>query len=288
MVPVSKWFFSAEPGQAPRSTTVVDVAFGVVATAAAASRPVTRRVVVVSGPIVGAVLRPPVLGPRYQPQTWLTRLARSGEQRRVQLLGALSELLDELAPVLAETVLRRIDLTGLVRRYVDLDAVVEDVDLDAVAARLDVDAVVNRVDLNRIVRERVDLDAVAAGLDVDAVVNRLDLNRIVRERVDLDALVATVDLAAVIDRIDLVGLAEDVIAEVDLPAIIRESTGSMASDTVLGVRMQSISGDEALGRAVDRLRLRRRRRAAANGAPDVAPPAEVLPPQPRPGATDRP
>jgi hypothetical protein len=219
-----------------------------------------------------------MLGPRYQPQTWLTRLAKSGEQRRRELLVALSELLDELTPLVAETVLRRVDLTALVRRYVDLDAVVEDVDLDAVAARLDVDAVVNRLDLNRIVRERVDLDALVATVDLDAVV----------ATVDLDAAAARLDLAAVIDRIDLVGLAEDVIAEVDLPGIIRESTGSMASDTVLGVRMQSISGDEALGRAVDRLRLRRRRHAVANGAPDVAPPAETPPPQPRPGATDRP
>jgi hypothetical protein len=297
VVPVNKPFDSTGPGTVPTSTTLVDIALGAAATSVAAGRPVARRVVAVAGPVMRGVLRPPMLGSRYQPQTWLTRLAKSGEHHRRELLEALSELLDELTPAVAETVLRRVDLTALVRRYVDLDAVVEDVDLDAVAARLDVDAVVNRLDLNRIVRERVDLDAVAADLDVEAVVNRLDLNRIVRERVDLDALVATVDLdavagrldlAAVIDRIDLVGLAEDVIAEVDLPGIIRESTGSMASDTVLGVRMQSISGDEALGRAVDRLRLRRRRHVVANGAPDVAPPAETLPPQPRPGAADRP
>jgi hypothetical protein len=139
----------------------------------------------------------------------------------------------------------------------------------------------------------VDIDAVAQRLDIDAVVARLDLNRIVRDRVDLDGLVATVDLdavaarldvAAVIERIDLVGLAEDVIAEVDLPEIIRGSTGSMASDTVRGVRMQGISGDQAVGRAVERLRLRRGRRDAANGGPS----AEDIPAQPRPGTTERP
>ena len=44
-------------------------------------------------------------------------------------------------------------------------------------------------------------------------------------------------------------------AEVDLAELIRQSTGSVASDTVRGVRMQGISGDEAVGRAVGRLRV---------------------------------
>jgi hypothetical protein len=57
-----------------------------------------------------------------------------------------------------------------------------------------------------------------------------------------------------------VGLAEEVIDAVDLPEIIRESTGSMASDTVRGARMQGIHADEAVGRAMDRILLRRSRR----------------------------
>ena len=168
----------------------------------------------------------------------------------------VSRVLDVAVPAVLDAVLRRVDLTGIVRRYVDLDAIVSEVDLDAAAARLDVDAVAGRLDL----------DAVAARLDVEAVVDRLDLTRIVRERVDLDGLVAGVDVDAVaarldidrvIARIDLVGLAEDVIAAIDLPEIIRESSASVASDTVRGARMQGISADEAVGRAVDRLRHRR-------------------------------
>jgi hypothetical protein len=99
----------------------------------------------------------------------------------------------------------------------------------------------------------------------------------VRERVDLDAVVAGVDIDAVISRIDLAGLAEEVIAEIDLPEIIRESTGSVASDTIRGVRMQGISGDEALTRAVHRLRLRRHRKDTG-----ALPPTSALPP---PGPT---
>ena len=159
----------------------------------------------------------------------------------------LSQLLDVAVPVVLDAVLRRVDLTGTVRRHVDLDALVSGVDLDAAAARLDVDAVAGRLDV----------DAVAARLDVEAVVDRLDLTRIVRERVDLDGLVAGVDVDAVAARLDMVGLAEDVIAAIDLPEIIRESSASVASDTVRGARMQGISADEAVGRAVDRLRHRR-------------------------------
>jgi hypothetical protein len=74
----------------------------------------------------------------------------------------------------------------------------------------------------------------------------------------LDRMVPAV-AAEVLKRIDMAGLAEGVIAEVDLSEIIRQSTGSVASDTVRGVRMQGISGDEAVGRVVARLRLRRGR-----------------------------
>lgn len=74
----------------------------------------------------------------------------------------------------------------------------------------------------------------------------------------LDRMVPLV-AAEVLKRIDMASLAEGVIAEVDLAEMIRQSTGSVASETVRGVRMQGISGDEAVGRVVARLRLRRSR-----------------------------
>ncbi len=107
-----------------------------------------------------------------------------------------------------------------------------------------------RVDLTPLVARVVDLDSLVAGLDVDAVAGRLDV----------DAVAARLDIDAVTDRLDLVTLVEKVIVEIDLPGIIRDSTGSVASSTVRGVRMQSVSGDEAVARAVDRLRLRGRHR----------------------------
>ena len=116
-----------------------------------------------------------------------------------------------------------------------------------------------RIRLTDVVLDHVDLDAVVVGVDVEAVLDRVDLTAVVLQRVDLDALVN-----AVISHVDLIGLAEEVIDGVDLPEIIRESTGSMASDAVRGARMQGIAADEAVGRAVDRLLLRRKNRHPAH------------------------
>jgi hypothetical protein len=90
------------------------------------------------------------------------------------------------------------------------------------------------------------------------VLARLDIPALVREFVDLDRLAAMLDVEAVIARVDLVGLTESIIDEIDLPEIIRESTGSVASETVRGVRMQGVSADDAVDRVLERFRLRRR------------------------------
>jgi hypothetical protein len=74
----------------------------------------------------------------------------------------------------------------------------------------------------------------------------------------VDEVLRRIDLDAVIARLDLAKLAEEVIASVDLPEIIRESTGAVSSEAVREVRMRGISGDEAVGRAMERLRPRRR------------------------------
>ena len=92
------------------------------------------------------------------------------------------------------------------------------------------------------------LDVVVPAV-VGQVVQRVDITEIVEKYVDIDRIAG---------GMDLVSLTNEVIAEVDLPEIIRESTGSVASETLRGVRMQSISGDDAVTRIVDRFRLRHR------------------------------
>ena len=115
-------------------------------------------------------------------------------------------------------------------------AVLDEIDLDQVVARVDLDAIV----------ERVDLDAVAARIDIDAIARRIDV----------DAVVGQVDLDAIVARIDVPRLTEQVIDEVDLGEIIRESSSTMASETVDALRVQGMRVDGLVSRIVDRMLLR--------------------------------
>jgi hypothetical protein len=106
------------------------------------------------------------------------------------------------------------------------------------------------------VLEQVDLDAVVAKVDLDRIVDRLDMDRIAA-RIDLDAIAARIDVDAVVARVDLAGLTEQVMDEVDLGEIIRESSGTMATETVDALRVQGMRADRLLSRVVDRFLLRK-------------------------------
>lgn len=192
----------------------------------------------------------------------LRMLARPGAMIRKSLDAEVARRLDRLVPEVLALFLRRVRLTEVIRENVDLDELVATVDIESAIARVDLDRVVQLVDLNAAagrldvdaIVERVDVDAVVQRLDVDAMLDRIDLTDTVLRRVDLDVVVAEV-----LSRVDLVKLAEQVIDGVDLPELIRESTGTLASDRVREARMQGIAADQAVGRAVDRLLLRRDR-----------------------------
>ena len=249
----------------PRPSLPLDVGMALGMTAIGATARVGRRVRALTSPLVEVVSHSPSAPGPVHPRRMLGRLSRRGRRQREDLLHSAGQLLDRAVPMLVDEVVRRLDLTSIVRRYVDLDVVVSDVDLDAAVSRLDVDAVAGRLDVAAVV-ERIDLTSIVReNLDLDGIVGLVDLDAAVA-RVDLDAAVARVDLDAVVARIDVTGLAEDVIATLDLPEIIRESTGAVSSETVREVRMRGITGDDAVARAVDRLLLRRR--AAAAGPTD--------------------
>jgi len=191
---------------------------------------------------------------------------------------------------LTRIVLEHVDLDR-VAEALDIDGIVAGVDLDAAVARVDLDAAVGRVDLGQIVG-RIDVDGIVASVDIDAVVDRVDIESIVNRldlneiagRLDIDGIVAEVDLQAIVDRldiaavvakvdpdpvvsrvnfdaamshIDLIGIAQRVVDGIDLPGIIRESTGSLATEAVAGVRVQGQAADDAVGQLVGRV-LRRR------------------------------
>ena len=105
------------------------------------------------------------------------------------------------------------------------------------------------------------MDAIVEQVDLDRIVARVNL-RAHHRRVDPDGIVARVDFEAAMNRIDLIGIAQRVVDGIDLPAIIRDSTGSMASDAVTGVRVQGQHADDVVGNLVGRML---RRRSIENG-----------------------
>lgn len=228
---------------------------------ATAVRGVSRTV----GPPASWIAGVPPLGPAAG---WVRATATSLDERwhasRPGTEAVATAFARELVPQVIDAVLDQLDLTWLVAERVDLDDLVARVDLDRAVARVDIERIVSRVDLDE-VASRIDVDAVVSRVDLDAIVKRIDLDDIVA-RVDLDAVARRIDVAGIIERLDLAGLARTVIEEIDLPEIIRQSTGSVASETVRGVRMQGIQADESVSKVVDRMLFRNRVDDA--GAPD--------------------
>jgi hypothetical protein len=169
-------------------------------------------------------------------------------QRRAQ--EAAARTMQSLIAALAAAVLDEIDLDAVVGR-VDLDRILERVDPNQVAARIDLNAII----------ERIDIDAIAARIDLDAIAARLDL----------DAIVARVDIDAVLARVDLPELTVQVIEEVDLGEIIRESSSTMASETVDALRVQGMRVDGLVSRVVDRILLREGARQTGPPPPELRP-----------------
>jgi len=76
----------------------------------------------------------------------------------------------------------------------------------------------------------------------------------------VEGVVARIDFEAVVDRIDVATIARQVVDDMDLPDLIRDSTGTMASEGVVGLRMQGIEADERVSKIVDKVLLRRNAR----------------------------
>jgi hypothetical protein len=164
------------------------------------------------------------------------------EQAPMLLAVAVGLLFDKLVPYVAENALDRIDLNQLIASRVDIDALAALLDLDAAVARVDLDAAV----------ARVDLDAAVARVDLDAAVARVDVDRVVE----------TVSMAVIIE------IARQVVDAIDLPLIIRESSGGVAADLVTDVRLQTIDADASFARLLDRVF---RRGGSAAGPPPADP-----------------
>lgn len=156
--------------------------------------------------------------------------------------AATDRLLRLIVRKVVQAALLEVDVTAVVRDHVDLDAVAEGIDVGRIIDRVDVDEIAERIDIDRIL-DRVDIDGIAARLDIAPIL----------DRVDIDAIAARVNVDAVIGRVDLIGLADTVIEGVDLSAIIRESTGTMSTEAVQGVRTQGMRADDAVSGFVGRM-----------------------------------
>jgi hypothetical protein len=278
-----------DPGNSSTRTVpaAVDAAVGVVALATSAAVSVTRLFARAAAPVGRLVMRPPILNERLHPARVVEAFADRGFIARTSANDDLSRIIAAVVPPVVNEVLDSLDLTALVQQRVDIDALVSAVDIAAIVDRMDIDAILHQVDIDGIVRQvdidaiarQVDIDAIVSQVDIDAIAKRIDVDAIV-ERIDLDAIVSRVDVDAIVRRLDLVALAEEVVNGIDLPEIIRESTGSMTSDVVRDARMQSIDADVAIARVVDRIiRRRRARRTDAPGEPESALPAQPEPPK---------
>ncbi len=105
------------------------------------------------------------------------------------------------------------------------------------------------------------LDAVVP-IAVSAVVSRIDINEIVKDHVDVNEIVAQAELAPILDRVPITEIADYVIEEIDLPSLIRESTGGVADGLLSTLRFQAIHTDNFVSGIVDRVFFRREKRAS--------------------------
>ena len=112
-------------------------------------------------------------------------------------------------------------------------------------------AALEPLDLTTLVAESVDLDELAEKIDVDRVADRLDLD-------------------AIIKKLDLPKLVEEVLAEIDVADLIRQSTGTLTGEAIDEVRYVSVDADRVVARLVDRVIRRRRRHLDAPGEPESA------------------
>jgi hypothetical protein len=160
------------------------------------------------------------------------RLDASWGDGRPRREGAASAFIQSLMTEIVDATLDHMDLTSLALERIDVDRFLDAMDLNSLIDRVDIDRALERIDLNE-------------------VVARIDIERIVA-RVDVDELAGKVDLEAMIERLQLAKIAEEVIDELDVGELIRDSTGSMATETVEGIRIQGMNADRFVSRLVDR------------------------------------
>lgn len=203
---------------------VIRLAFGLAAITAGAARRT-------AGLALDSVQRIPVVGDALDGA--ITQVSTRGTAAMHSTVEFADSTLRAVIKAVVDAALSEVDITKIVVDHVDIDKIAENIDVDKIAERVSLEPII----------DRVDVDEIASRLDVKAVIDRLDL----------DGIVDTVDLERQVNRIDLVKIADQVIEGVDLPQMIRESTGSLSTEAVHGARVQGMQADDAVAGFVGRL-----------------------------------
>ncbi|MBK5288066.1 MAG: hypothetical protein JJE46_06325 [Acidimicrobiia bacterium] len=119
------------------------------------------------------------------------------------------------------------------------------------------------------VLERIDINSVLDRVDLDRLLDQVDIDRLL-EHIDIDRMMSRIDLDALMQRIELGPIVSDVLDDVDIGGIVRESTGSITGDAVDSARLTAMRLDGFVGRVADRILLRggTDRNPASNPAPN--------------------
>jgi hypothetical protein len=249
------------------AATIAGAGLGAAVTAAEVAAGAAKQVADTIGPAITWLVEPRFAKDAGEMAAGAARvLDGQWKASQTEMVEAATSFLGALVPEIARGLADQVDLTALVRERVDVNAIVEDVDIDRILDRVDIDAVVDRLDIDEIVA-RVDMERLAREFPVETIVDRLDVNEVagrldvneVADRLDTDRVIARTDLLAIVERLDLAEIAEEVIEEIDLPRLVRESSGIMANETVQTVRVQGMNADRLVSRVVDRV-LRREAR----------------------------
>jgi hypothetical protein len=123
-----------------------------------------------------------------------TTLATLVEQTiTLTVTASVNAALDRIVPVLADAIIERIDLTGVVIDQVDLNRIVN--------------AALDGLDLTQLVIDRVDVDAIVAEADIDAVIDRvpiIPLANYVIDEIDLPQIIRDSTSGIAGDAVDTV------------------------------------------------------------------------------------
>lgn len=94
---------------------------------------------------------------------------------------------------------------------------------------------------------------------VRGLIDNIDIDQVL-QGIDIGRLADRIDLEVIFDRMDVPHLTREVLEDIDLPGIVRESSTTITGEAVEVVRLQGMNADRALGHLVDRVLARKSER----------------------------